>query len=255
MTFRFKAARKARAKMSKASGSVALRAFVSGVILALATVTPPATAQVSGDATVTLSPPAADTARSLRPKPRPPLPDAEAPLQTATPEPAPVVAPAATATEPPATAKPAKPPRDPSKGAVTNLPIPRYVSLKGSEGNARRGPSLTHRIDWVFTSPGMPLRVTAEHENWRRVEDAEGMGGWVHYALLSGVRSVLVTADMAEFRMQPDLRAKVLFEAERGVVGRLMECQPDWCRVNVQGEKGWAPKSSLWGVDPGEVVE
>ena len=155
----------------------------------------------------------------------------------------------------PAPLKKAKPPRDPSKGAVTNLPIPRYVSLKGNEGNARRGPSLTHRIDWVFTTAGTPLRVTAEHENWRRVEDAEGMGGWVHYALLSGVRSALVAAPMADFRMQPDDRATVLFQAERGVTGRLMECQPDWCRMNVQGEKGWVQKTALWGVDPGEVLE
>ena len=68
-------------------------------------------------------------------------------------------------------AKPADKPRDPTKGSETNLPIPRYVTLKGSEGNARRGPGLTHRIDWVFTRPGMPLRVTAEYEHWRRVED------------------------------------------------------------------------------------
>ena len=37
------------------------------------------------------------------------------------------------------------------RGAVTNLPIPRYVSLKASKGNVRRGPSLRHRSDWVFT--------------------------------------------------------------------------------------------------------
>ncbi|CAN0603746.1 unnamed protein product, partial [Ectocarpus sp. 12 AP-2014] len=36
------------------------------------------------------------------------------------------------------------------RGKVTNLPIPRFVSLKAEEGNARRGPSLSHRIDWVF---------------------------------------------------------------------------------------------------------
>ncbi len=166
--------------------------------------------------------------------------------------PAVVVAPEAAAA-PAAKAKPA--PRDPSKGAVTSLPIPRFVSLKGTEGNARRGPSLTHRIDWVFTTPGMPLRVTAEHENWRRVEDAEGMGGWVHYALLSGVRSVLVSTDLAEFRMKPTRAAGVAFQAEQGVVGRLMECEPDWCRVNIQGEKGWIEKTALWGVVPDEVVE
>jgi SH3-like domain-containing protein len=146
-------------------------------------------------------------------------------------------------------------PRDPTKGAVTNMPIPRYVSLKGGEGNARRGPGLTHRIDWVFTTAGMPLRVTAEHEHWRRVEDAEGMGGWVHYSLLSGVRSVLVTQDMAEFRDRPDMAAPVAFQTELGVIGRLMECSIDWCRINIQGEKGWVQKTALWGVDPAEIVE
>ena len=166
--------------------------------------------------------------------------------------PAVVVAPEAAAA-PAAKAKPA--PRDPSKGAVTSLPIPRFVSLKGTEGNARRGPSLTHRIDWVFTTPGMPLRVTAEHENWRRVEDAEGMGGWVHYALLSGVRTALVTAEMAKFYSRPDTQASITFEAESGVTGRLLECQPDWCRMNIQGEKGWVEKTALWGVLPGEVLE
>lgn len=145
-------------------------------------------------------------------------------------------------------------PRDPHKGAVTNLPIPRYVSLKGNEGNARRGPGLTHRIDWVFTRPGMPLRITAEHEHWRRVEDSEGMGGWVHYSLLSGVRSVLVTTDMAEFRASPNDSAEVVYQAELNVVGKLLECNADWCRVNVEGEKGWVHKSGLWGVDPEEIV-
>jgi SH3-like domain-containing protein len=101
----------------------------------------------------------------------------------------------------------------------------------------------------------MPLRVTAEHENWRRVEDVEGLGGWVHYSLLSGVRSVLVTADLTEFYDTPDLRARVAFQAEQGVIGRLLECLPDWCRVNLQGQKGWAPKEALWGVAPGEVVD
>lgn len=146
-------------------------------------------------------------------------------------------------------------PRDPTKGSVTNMPIPRYVSLKGGIGNARRGPGLTHRIDWVFTTAGMPLRVTAEHEHWRRVEDAEGMGGWVHYALLSGVRSVLVTQDMAEFHDRAEMGSAVAFQTELGVIGRLIECLPDWCRVNVQGEKGWVQKTALWGVEAGEIIE
>lgn len=145
--------------------------------------------------------------------------------------------------------------RDPNRGAVTNLPLPRYVTLKTSEGNARRGPGLTHRIDWVFTRAGMPLRVTAEYEHWRRVEDAEGAGGWVHYSLLSGVRSVLIAQHMAEFHAQPAEEANVVMQAEAGVVARLVECGADWCRVTVEGERGWVRKSALWGVESGEVIE
>ena len=89
------------------------------------------------------------------------------------------------------------------RGAVTNLPIPRFVSLKAGETNVRRGPSLTHRIDWVYKRRGMPLEVTAEYGHWRRVRDVDGAGGWVHYSLISGVRTVLVEDDMLELHSRP----------------------------------------------------
>lgn len=141
------------------------------------------------------------------------------------------------------------------RGAVTGLPLPRYVTLKTSEGNARRGPGLGHRIDWVFTRAGMPLKVTAEHENWRRVEDADGAVGWIHYALLSGSRSVIVMQDMAEVRAAPDPRAEVVMQAELGVIARLLECRGGWCRLAAGGMRGWLPDRALWGVEPGETVD
>lgn len=199
-------------------------------------------------------------AQDVRPKPRPEglgqavaAPAPLAPLSAAMPAPAP--APAAQTPPAQALAAGAITPRDPSRGAVTNLPLPRYVTLKTNEGNARRGPGLTHRIDWVFTRAGMPLRITAEHENWRRVEDAEGAGGWVHYALLSGARSVLVTQDMAELRRSPQQDAIVDAQAEAGVVARLVECRPDWCRIDTGSARGWVHTAALWGVEPGETLD
>lgn len=192
----------------------------------------------------------------IRPKPRPvdliPAAATAPAPEPAVEEPPPLAAPAP-APEPVVT-KP-RVVRDPNRGAVTNLPLPRFVSLKGNEGNARRGPGRTHRIDWVFTRSGMPLKITAEYEHWRRVEDAEGVGGWVHYSLLSGVRSVLVTAEMAEFHSRPDDTSEVILEAERNVVGWIKECEPDWCRISVDGEEGWVAKTDLWGVTPGEEIE
>ena len=139
------------------------------------------------------------------------------------------------------------------RGAVTNLPLPRFVSLKGSEGNARRGPSLSHRIDWVFTHAGMPLKITAEFGHWRRVEDRDGAGGWVHYSLLSGVRSVIIEEDMAELRARPDPRAQVVARAESGALAKLEDCTRDWCEVTAEDADGWLPKTALWGVFPEEI--
>ncbi len=142
---------------------------------------------------------------------------------------------------------------EPGRGPVTNLPLPRYVSLKGSEGNARRGPSLSHRIDWVFKQSGMPLRVVAEYGHWRRVEDRDGAGGWVYYTLLSGVRTVEVTQDMANLYTRPVDTSAVVARAEAGAVLKLGDCEIDWCAVSGGGASGWMPKSALWGVDADET--
>ena len=141
------------------------------------------------------------------------------------------------------------------RGPVTNLPLPRYVSLKANEANARRGPDQSHRIDWVYKRRDLPLRVTAEFEHWRRVEDIEGKGGWMHYALLSGIRTVMVQTDMTQLYHRPDTGSAQTALLERGVIARLRECQRDWCRLEVDGARGWSEKRHLWGVEMEDEFE
>ncbi len=138
------------------------------------------------------------------------------------------------------------------RGPETGLPLPRYVSLGTAEGRARRGPNRGHRIDWLFTRRDMPLRVTAEFEHWRRVEDADGEGGWMHYSLLSGVRTALVMQDMTVMRRQPDDGAMEVALLERGVIARILACEEEWCRLRVDRWRGWVPRAALWGVDAQE---
>ncbi|MCV2893680.1 SH3 domain-containing protein [Lentibacter sp. XHP0401] len=144
---------------------------------------------------------------------------------------------------------------DQKRGSVTNLPIPRFVSIKSDECNVRRGPSLSHKIDWVFKRKGMPVEVTAEYGHWRRVRDRDGVGGWVHYSLLSGARSVIIEEDMQALHIRPDPETQISARLELGVIARLSECTQDWCRLNAGGFKGWAPKATLWGVTPDELIE
>ncbi|WP_241559920.1 SH3 domain-containing protein [Solirhodobacter olei] len=138
-------------------------------------------------------------------------------------------------------------------GPVTHLPIPRFVSLRGHKGYARRGPSLTQRIDWVFTREGMPLRITGEFDHWRRVEDKDGLGGWMHYTLISGVRTVIVTKPMVILRALPDNKAPITAKAEQNVIARLHAARHDWCRISADGDGGWVEKTAVWGVGKTET--
>lgn len=141
-------------------------------------------------------------------------------------------------------------------GPVTRLPLPRFVSMRGESANARRGPSLDQRVDWEFRHRGMPLEVTGEYGNWRRVRDVEGKGGWVHHALLSGTRTALVIgSDPVPLRERPEEAARVVAIAEPGVIGRIDACEDAWCAIIADGREGWLPRAVIWGVGPGEVID
>lgn len=143
-----------------------------------------------------------------------------------------------------------------SVGPVTSLPLPRYVSIRAREANVRRGPGLTHRIDWEYRRRGLPVEVTAEYGQWRRVRDADGAGGWVHHSLLSGTRTGLVRGD-GPVRLQAGSSDRTALRAmvEPGVIARIESCDGTWCEVTVDGVEGWLQQSALWGLDPDEVLD
>ncbi|WP_245779105.1 SH3 domain-containing protein [Albimonas pacifica] len=164
-------------------------------------------------------------------------------------------APAATDDEPPAETASAVHVGAEGVGPITGLPMPRFVSLKATKANVRRGPGMTHRVDWVFVRQGMPLEVIGEYGHWRRVRDPEGASGWLHYSMIRGNRTALVTAETADLRLEPSPGAAVSARAERGVVFEIEACRRDWCEVEKDGVDGWAAKADLWGVGPEEIFD
>lgn len=142
-----------------------------------------------------------------------------------------------------------------SVGPETNLPIPRFVSLKAGKANIRRGPGLTYRIDWIFLRRGMPLEVVAEHGHWRKVRDVDDAGGWVHHALLRGSRTAVVTAPRAAMRNQPGIDKDIVAIAESGVIIDVDRCGVDWCEVEKDDHEGWVQKNDIWGARPDETFE
>ena len=56
----------------------------------------------------------------------------------------------------------------------SGLPVPRYVTLKFDQVNARAGPGDDYPARWVYRVPDLPVQVVAETADWRKVCDPEG---------------------------------------------------------------------------------
>jgi SH3-like domain-containing protein len=134
------------------------------------------------------------------------------------------------------------------------LPVPRFVSLRADEVNLRTGPGERYPIDWVLTRKGLPVEIVEEFEAWRKIRDPQGTEGWVHQRMVTGTRNVMVTGEVRTLRADPDASAPAVARAEPGVIAHLLDCRDTWCRVELQGMKGWLKRNEVWGVYPTEAV-
>ena len=55
------------------------------------------------------------------------------------------------------------------KGPVTNLELPRFVSLKSDDVNLRVGPSMNYPIELKYTQNNLPIEVIDEFDVWRDI--------------------------------------------------------------------------------------
>jgi SH3-like domain-containing protein len=144
-------------------------------------------------------------------------------------------------------------------GSVSGLPVPRFVSLKSDKVNVRGGPNRDQDVRWVYTRAGMPVEITAEFENWRRIRDWEGSEGWVYHSLLSGKRTAVVVPNLKDELVPLYERANpesaVAAKLQAGVQGALQGCTGTWCEFRGKGFDGWIRQDRLWGAYPNEKVE
>ena len=138
-------------------------------------------------------------------------------------------------------------------GKETGLSIPRYVSLKVTKANMRRGPSLEHKIDWVYKRKNLPIKIIGEFGHWRKVEDFEGQTGWMFKSLFSGKRYVIVTREETLLRNKnkPDGLGKAILK--KNVIAKAKKCDLSWCLIGIKKLNGWVLKSDIWGVKKLEI--
>ncbi len=138
----------------------------------------------------------------------------------------------------------------------TNLPLPRFVSLRTDPINMRTGPGVRYPVDWVYGRRGLPVEVVAEFDTWRRINDPDGADGWIHTSMLSARRTAVVSGGLRPIRRTSEDEGELLARLEPGVVVSIQRCPAgSYCRVEAAGVQGWVRRDHLWGVYADEVIE
>lgn len=147
---------------------------------------------------------------------------------------------------------------------LTGLPIPRYVSLKFNEIKMRVGPGKKYQTSYVYQCARYPVKIIAEFDNWRKIEDIDKTQGWVHQSLLSGEKhaniidnKLMINKNLALnlpnnqslIFKAPDENAPLILKVELGVLAEIIKCEKFWCKVSVQKHTGWIRKVNIWGVE------
>ncbi len=131
-------------------------------------------------------------------------------------------------------------------------PVPRFVSLKFAKIRGRAGPDFAYPIRWEYKRKGLPVRVIAETEEWRRIQDPEGAISWVHRRMIDGRRTAIVrpARDMrVAMRVRPESNARIAAYASDGVIVEIVDERQGWREIKAARFKGWVPAGELWGAE------
>ena len=99
----------------------------------------------------------------------------------------------------------------------------------------------------MLARKGLPVEIIAEFDAWRKVRLHDGDEGWIHSSLLSSRRTIMIKDEIAELRRTPTADARVVLRAEPGVIGELLDCEEDWCRVEIEGRPRLAATPGVLG--------
>jgi len=143
------------------------------------------------------------------------------------------------------------------KRGASDLPLPRFVSIKGNPVNLRQGPGTQYPALLTFRRVGWPVEILDENSNWRRIRDYDGDTGWIKANLLRGKRNVVLHQNPTahKLRKRPYENTVIIAYLQPGIVAELEDCESEWCDIRVSGYRGWIPRVALWGVYPHEFTK
>ena len=142
------------------------------------------------------------------------------------------------------------------KGNVTNLNIPRFVSIKSNDVNLRVGPSMNYPIKIKYLQKNMPIEIIDEYDVWREVKDFHNQKGWIHKSLIKGDRfAIISTNENKKYNLLDHPNGKKIGLIKKNNIVELKKCLISWCLISHSNHKGWILKEDLWGVYKNETYK
>lgn len=138
---------------------------------------------------------------------------------------------------------------------TTDLPKPRFVSIKRGQAMMRTGPGERFPIKWEYRRAGLPMEILKEYEIWRQVRDPDGEIGWMNKALLAGQRTAIIKDQVRLLYVAPDVNSRIAWRIAPGAVVTITLCEDMWCRVSKDGKSGYILRGQMWGTYAREKIE
>ena len=133
---------------------------------------------------------------------------------------------------------------------------PYWASIASGKAMIRTGPGRNYPGTWLYQRRDLPVRVVKLYTNWRLIEDPDGVRGWMLVNLLSDRRTAMVKSGQPRAIHEKAASAsRVAYLAEPGVVGRIEQCDGDWCKFSVGTRSGWIAQRDIYGVAANELVD
>ncbi|WP_158521627.1 SH3 domain-containing protein [Candidatus Fokinia solitaria] len=134
-------------------------------------------------------------------------------------------------------------------GRVTNLPIPRFTSVKSSKVLMRVGAGYDYPVFKSYACINMPVQVLDEFKQWRKVSDYEKNIGWIHESLLSSNKTARVIDVGVSLRYFPSYQFPKIGTLKNGTIVKVLKRKNAWCKISINEIKGWVEEKHLWGFD------
>lgn len=132
----------------------------------------------------------------------------------------------------------------------TGMQLPRSACIKSSKVNLHVGPGTKHPVEWVITCKNLPVLITAEYDQWRRIKCPDGSVGWVHKSLLSN-KKVMITKEQTNLYAKKSESSQKIAKLDSGVIVFIKKKTPNlWSYVEFSNNdvlfKGWVKTSAFW---------